>query len=79
MITKLCTMIIGRLIKIIYNKKPNTKTALMFIPHSGMCIDDKYDLFNYKSESAYTFARYIIDNKLEPQKKIYLSVTLIFF
>lgn len=44
----------------------------MFIPHSGMCIDDKYDLFNYKSESAYTFARYIIDNRLEPNKKIYL-------
>lgn len=71
-LVKIFVMVLARIIKYRYKVCPNTNKALMFIPHSGMCIDDKYDLFNFQSESAYTLARYIIDNKLKEGKKIYL-------
>lgn len=46
----------------------------MFVPHSGMCRVDLYDIINYKSDSALSFLRYILDNGLLVEKKILIAV-----
>lgn len=47
----------------------------MFIPHKHMCINDHYSIINYKSDSALTFAHYILSNNLLEDKKIILGVS----
>lgn len=47
--------------------------TIMFVPHSGMCRIDLYDIINYKSDSALTFLRYILDNNLETEKRILIA------
>jgi hypothetical protein len=46
----------------------------MFVPHASMCSIDLYDIINYKSDSAFTFLHYILDNELL-QDKIVLVMT----
>lgn len=50
------------------------KQYILFVPHPGMCKVDLYDIINYKSDSALTFLRYILDNKLLSSKKIIVAV-----
>lgn len=40
------------------------KHCLIFMPHFGMCANDKYSIINPNSDSALSFARYLIDNEL---------------
>lgn len=54
--------------------KYSTKDTIMFVPHSGMCRVDLYDIMNYKSDSALSFLRYILDNGLLIEKKILIAV-----
>ena len=56
--------IIARLIWFYYKCQKNTGQAIMFIPHSGFSKYDYIDLFNYKSDSAMTFAHYLLENNL---------------
>jgi len=49
------------------------KDTIMFVPHSGMCRIDLYDIENYKSDSALTFLRYILDNGLQKDKRILVA------
>ena len=51
------------------------RDAILFIPHSGMCSVDHYDIINYKSDSALTFLRYILDNNLQPSKRIIVAIS----
>lgn len=54
--------------------KFSKKDTIMFVPHSGMCRVDLYDIINYKSDSALSFLRYILDNVLLMEKKILIAV-----
>lgn len=56
--------IIARLIWLYYRTQKNKGLAMMFIPHPGFSKCDYIDIFNYKSDSAMTFARYMLDNHL---------------
>lgn len=40
------------------------KNMVFFVPHSGMCRIDLYDIVNYKSDSALSFLHYVLENKL---------------
>ena len=53
--------------------KCTKKNAIMFVPHSSMCRVDLYDIINYKSDSALTFLRYILDNNLQIQTKLIVA------
>lgn len=58
-----------RLIRYYYQKRGRRGNALMFIPHSGMSKTDLYDLFNYRSDSSLSFARYLLDNSLLKERE----------
>lgn len=49
------------------------KDTIMFVPHSGMCRIDLYDIINYKSDSALSFLRYILDKNLQEDKKLLVA------
>ena len=46
----------------------------MFIPHEHMCMNDHYSIMNYRSDSALTFANYILSNNLLLDKVIIVGV-----
>lgn len=50
------------------------KNVVLFVPHSGMCRVDLYDIINYKSDSALSFLHYILENNLL-ENKILLVAT----
>lgn len=52
-----------------------SRDSLMFIPHSGMCSVDHYDIINYKSDSALTYLHYILDNNLQQPKRIIVAIS----
>lgn len=54
--------------------KYSTKDSIMFVPHSGMCRVDLYDIINYKSDSALSFLHYILANALLMDKQILVAV-----
>lgn len=54
--------------------KYSKKDAVMFIPHSGMCRVDLYDVINYKSDSALSFLHYILTNGLLDDRKLLVAV-----
>lgn len=66
--------IIARIIMRYYRSKKNTGKAIMFLPHSGMSKSDYIDLFNYKSDSALTFAHYLLVNDLCKDKEFVVFV-----
>lgn len=49
------------------------KQNIIFIPHKEMCINDHYSIINYKSDSALTFARHVLDNNLLLNKNIIIA------
>lgn len=52
-----------------YRFKKNSGEAIMFMPHLGFSKNDYIDLFNYRSDSAMTFAHYLISNQLCEDKE----------
>ena len=54
----------------------SNKQNILFLPHKEMCINDHYSILNYKSDSALTFARHIIDNNLLLNKKIIVAAAI---
>lgn len=66
--------IFSRIIIFCFSKKKNTGQAIMFMPHSGFSINDLSDLFNYQSDSAMTFAHYLLENNLQAEKEFILFV-----
>ena len=66
---RLYRMIIVKIIRLYYKHKPNTNEAIMFMPHTSMSQLDLYDLFNYRSDSSLTFARFLLDNELLKDKE----------
>ena len=64
--------VIARFIWLYYRCKNSSRQALMFIPHSGVSKYDYIDLFNYESDSAMTFAHYLLANNLCPDKEFIL-------
>lgn len=64
---KVVVRIINRLIRswwYVISLFRKNKHYLLFIPHFGMCANDKYSIINPNSDSALSFAKYIIDNNL---------------
>lgn len=61
-------------IKSYYRGKKNTGKSIMFMPHTGFSKFDYIDLFNYRSDSAMTFARYLLDNNLCNDKEIIIFI-----
>lgn len=51
------------------------KSSILFIPHSSMCKYDKYDIINYRSDSAFTFFNYIVTNNLLVNRRLYVVVS----
>lgn len=51
------------------------KKYVMFIPHIHMCMNDLYSIINYKSDSALSFANYILTNDLLKDKIVALGVS----
>lgn len=51
------------------------KTNILFLPHKEMCINDHYSILNYRSDSALTFARYILDNNLLDKRPMVICAT----
>lgn len=47
-----------------YKGKYSNKKYVMIMPHAYMCRVDKYDIINYKSDSALTFLHYLLENEL---------------
>lgn len=52
----------------------NSGEAIMFIPHSGVSQYDLIDLFNYRSDSAMTFANYLLENGFCKDKEFIIFV-----
>lgn len=50
------------------------KNKVLFVPHSGMCRIDLYDIVNYKSDSALSFLNYILENNLLQEKEILVAI-----
>lgn len=50
-----------------------TKNTVYFVPHSGMCKIDYYDIINYKSDSALSFLHYILENNLLLNKTLLVA------
>ena len=50
------------------------KKYILFIPHYHMCVNDHYSILNHKSDSALSFAHYILDNKLLQNKNIAIGI-----
>lgn len=65
----LYNLIVSRIILFFYRRKKNTGESIMFIPHSGVSKYDFVDLFNYRSDSAMTFAHYLLENHLCDDKE----------
>lgn len=53
--------------------KYSVKESVMFVPHSGMCRVDLYDIINYKSDSALSFLHYILENHLLNDKNLIVA------
>lgn len=51
----------------------STKDTVYFVPHSGMCKVDYYDIINFKSYSALSFLHYILENNLLLDKKLLVA------
>lgn len=51
------------------------RDRLIFIPHHGMAVNDKYNIMNWRSDNALTLARYILDNGKCRHKIITIAVT----
>lgn len=74
MINKIIDLVLFIIKRIYYYiGKYTHKDSIMFVPHSGMCRIDLYDIINYKSDSALTFLRYMLDNNLQNEKKIIVA------
>ncbi len=65
-IKELPLMIFARLLRIWvkFRYKSKSKNAVFFMPHEGMLFNDMYDLFNFRSDNALSFAHYLLENKL---------------
>lgn len=63
------------LIKTIYYIKGRVseKKTVLFVPHSGMCRVDLYDIINYKSDSALSFLHYLLENNLMGNKTLLVA------
>lgn len=48
---------------------------LLFIPHHGMAVNDRYNLINWRSDNALILARYILDNDKCKGKIITIAIT----
>jgi len=57
---------------IIYHDKRN---AICFMPHQGMLSNDLYDIFNYQSDNALSFANYLLKNNLEQGAPFFFIVS----
>ncbi len=53
--------------------KYSKKNIVFFVPHSGMCRVDLYDIINYKSDSALSFLHYILENRLLKDKMLLVA------
>ena len=51
------------------------KKYVMFIPHKHMCINDHYSIANYRSDSALSFAHFVLENNLLPNKTIVIGIS----
>lgn len=52
-----------------------SKKRILFIPHSGMAVVDKYNIMNYRSDCALSFAHYILENNLLQDKLITITIS----
>lgn len=48
---------------------------LLFMPHHGMAVNDRYNLMNWRSDNALTLAHYILDNGMCKDKLITVAVS----
>lgn len=71
---KLYRYFVANLFFYIARHKKNTGESIIFMPHSGFSRNDFIDLFNYRSDSAMTFAHYLLENNLCPDKEFILFV-----
>jgi len=51
------------------------KGKCIFIPHDGICINDKASIISYKADNCLIFVRYILDNSLYNNKEIVVVST----
>lgn len=54
--------------------KYTKKKTVFFVPHSGMCRVDLYDIINYKSDSALSFLHYILDHNLLKNSRLLIAI-----
>lgn len=71
-IRTIVTNIIRLYVSIRYHIKRN---AICFIPHYDMMKNDLYDILNYKSDNALSFAHFLLENDLEKNAPFYFIVS----
>lgn len=66
--------VFGRILILVYSAIGfiTKKRSIMFMPHSRMCIYDKYDIINYKSDNALSLFNYIIKKSLLKKYTLYV-------
>ena len=70
----LINLIVTKILLFFFRLRKNKREAIMFMPHSGVSKYDYIDLFNYRSDSAMTFAHYLLENKLCEEKEFIVFV-----
>ena len=74
MISKVLDFVLSFIKAVFYIKGIfSDKNSVLFVPHSGMCRVDLYDIINYKSDSALSFLHYVLENNLIVDKKLVVA------
>lgn len=53
----------------------SVKKRVLFLPHPGMVVNDKYSIINYRSDCALSLANYILENKLLNNKILTIAIS----